>query len=76
MTDKAATDQPDADLAAQLRRLQDDLDAIKQTLKETGKREAQSAVAGIEAYARENPRAVLAGAVGAGVLLGLLLRRH
>ena len=36
MSDQA---QPD-DLAAQLRRLQADLDAIKETLKQTGKREA------------------------------------
>ncbi len=76
MSDQAKPDQDTPDLAAQLRRLQDDLDAIKETLKEAGKREAQSAVAGVEAYARENPRAVLAGAVGAGVLLGLLLRRR
>jgi len=79
MTDQA---QPD-DLAAQLRRLQTDLDAIKETLKQAGKREAQSALrdaqsamSGAEAYARANPNAVIAGAVGVGVLLGLLLRRH
>jgi ElaB/YqjD/DUF883 family membrane-anchored ribosome-binding protein len=79
MSDQA---QPD-DLAAQLRRLQADLDAIKETLKQTGKREAQgalrdaqSAMSSAEAYARANPNAVIAGAVGVGVLLGLLLRRH
>lgn len=79
MSDQA---QPD-DLAAQLRRLQADLDAIKETLKQTGKREAQSALhdaksamSSAEAYARANPNAVIAGAVGVGILLGLLLRRH
>ncbi|HWK96566.1 MAG TPA: hypothetical protein VNR39_14205 [Pseudolabrys sp.] len=79
MSDQAQTD----DLAAQLRRLQADFDAIKETLKQTGKREAhsamrdaQSAISGAEAYARANPNAVIAGAVGVGVLLGLLLRRH
>jgi ElaB/YqjD/DUF883 family membrane-anchored ribosome-binding protein len=79
MSDQAQTD----DLAAQLRRLQADLDAIKETLKQTGKREAQSALrdaqsamSSAEAYARANPNAVIAGAVGVGVLLGLLLRRH
>ena len=65
---------PADDLAAQMRRLQDDLDSIKETLKDAGKREAQSAVANVEGYARDNPRTVLAGAVGIGVLLGLLLR--
>ena len=55
---------PADDLAAQMRRLQDDLDSIKETLKDAGKREAQSAVANVEGYARDNPRTVLAGAVG------------
>jgi ElaB/YqjD/DUF883 family membrane-anchored ribosome-binding protein len=79
MTDQAQTD----DLAAQLRRLQADLDAIKETLKQAGKREAhsvmhdaKSAMSNAEAYVRANPNAVIAGAVGVGVLLGLLLRRH
>ncbi|RDV03340.1 hypothetical protein [Undibacter mobilis] len=85
MSDQAHTSnqaQPD-DLAAQLRRLQADLDAIKDTLKQAGKREAQSAMreaqsamSSVEAYARANPNALIAGAVGVGVLLGLLLRRH
>ncbi|MFA6266259.1 MAG: hypothetical protein WC670_11175 [Pseudolabrys sp.] len=72
MSDQA----PSEDLTAQLRRLQGDLDAIKETLKQTGRREAQSAIDNVEAYARDNPRTVIAGAVGLGVLLGLMLRRH
>lgn len=79
MSDQAKPD----DLAAQFRRLQADLDAIKEALTQTGKREAQSAMheaqsamSRAEAYARANPNAVIAGAVGVGILLGLLLRRH
>ena len=72
----ATNGKPEDDIAEQLRRLQDELDSLKTAMLNTGKLEAQSAAAGLEAYARENPRAVLAGAVGIGVLLGLLLRRH
>ena len=75
-TDHASGRAQADDLAAQLRRLQADLDAIKETLKQTGKREAQSAISGVEAYARDNPHAVIAGAVGVGLLLGFMLRRH
>lgn len=67
------------DLAAQLRRLQDDLDAIKDSMAGLGAEaghKARSAVADIEIFGREHPRAVLAGAVGFGLILGLLLRRH
>lgn len=62
------------DIVAQLKKLQADLDQLKNTLKDAGKREAQSAVSSVEAYARDNPRAVIAGAVGVGLLLGLMLR--
>ena len=38
--------------------------------------ESESIVRDLEAYARKNPYQVLAGALGLGVLLGLLLRRR
>jgi len=74
----AATGAAD-EVAAQLCRLQDDLATLKETMVGVGKRaegEAKSMVARAEAFARENPRTVLAGAVGLGLVLGLLLRRH
>jgi ElaB/YqjD/DUF883 family membrane-anchored ribosome-binding protein len=74
----AATGAAD-EIAAQLRRLQDDLATLKETMAGVGKKaegEAKSMLAGAEAFARDNPRAVLAGAVGLGLVLGLLLRRN
>ena len=93
------------DLAAELRRLQRDLNAIKETIAGFGqasgaeasgaasrigaaakeaagefadnaKQDAQSALADLETFVRQNPRYVLGGALGLGVVLGLLLRRH
>jgi len=85
------------DLAAQIRRLQDDLNAIKNSLagkesnaacscaacaEEAGKlaqhakHQAQSAIADVETFARQHPAYVVGGALGAGLLLGLLMRRH
>lgn len=93
------------DLAAELRRLQRDLNAIKDTMAgfaktsgaeagraashigataseaagefaDNAKHEAQSAIAGLETFARKNPGYVLGGALAAGVVLGLLLRRR
>ena len=64
------------DLAAQLRRLQDDLSALKETMSKGAKAEASSVVADLEDFARKNPGAVLGGAIGLGVVLGLLLRRR
>jgi ElaB/YqjD/DUF883 family membrane-anchored ribosome-binding protein len=67
------------EIAAQLRRLQDDLATLKETMAGVGKKaehETKSMVARAEAFARENPRTVLAGAIGFGLVLGLLLRRH
>ena len=64
------------DLAAQLRRLQDDLSALKETMSKGAKAEANSVVADLEDFARKNPGAVLGGAIGLGVVLGLLLRRR
>lgn len=93
------------ELAAQLQRLSDDINAIKQTLGSLGKtsaaqaqdgahrigaaaaeaageavgeaqRQVHSLAAEFEAVARRHPGAVLGGALGLGVLLGLLLRRH
>jgi ElaB/YqjD/DUF883 family membrane-anchored ribosome-binding protein len=79
----AADQVADEDLTAQLRRLQDDFETLKQTMAGLGENlgqkaghEAQSKVAAAEAFARDNPRTVLAGAVGLGLVLGLLLRRH
>ena len=40
------------------------------------KKETQSVLADLEAFARENPRYVLGGALGLGLVLGLMLRRH
>ena len=40
------------------------------------KKETQSVVADLEAFARENPRYVLGGALGVGLVLGLMLRRR
>ena len=93
-----ATGSPEAtgeDLAAQFRRLQDDLKAIKETLAgkhaagcncaacaeeasklaQHAKDEVHSAVAELEAYARKHPQYVVGGALGLGVVLGLLLGR-
>jgi ElaB/YqjD/DUF883 family membrane-anchored ribosome-binding protein len=75
------------DIAAQLRRLQDDLAALKETLAnvtksaaeeaaESARQQARSVVADAEDFARKNPRAVLGGAVALGFALGLMLRRH
>jgi ElaB/YqjD/DUF883 family membrane-anchored ribosome-binding protein len=83
-TTMSATDQAaDENLAAQLRRLQGDFDALKQTMAGLGENlskkaegEAKSMLAEAEAFARDNPRTVLAGAVGLGLVLRLLLRRH
>jgi ElaB/YqjD/DUF883 family membrane-anchored ribosome-binding protein len=40
------------------------------------RQQANSALGDFEDFARKNPTAVLGGAVGLGVILGLLLRRH
>ena len=93
------------DLAAEIRRLQDDLNAIKYTLANFGetsqaeaagaasrigatakeaaagladnaKKDAYSLLAEIEDYARQNPRYVVGGAIGLGLVLGLFLRRR
>lgn len=40
------------------------------------KERVQPAIGDLEAYIRDNPRAVIGGALGIGVLLGLFLRRH
>ena len=105
--DNIASSAADAgdDLAAELRRLQKDLNAIKETVAGFGKasgveageaasrigavaseaagdfadnakREAQSVIADLETFARQNPRYVLGGALGLGVVLGLMLRRR
>jgi ElaB/YqjD/DUF883 family membrane-anchored ribosome-binding protein len=92
------------EIAAQIRRVQDDLNAIKDTIANFGKtsreeasgaasrigaaakdaagefagnarQDAQSKIDAFEDYARKNPNHVLAGALGIGVLLGLLLGR-
>jgi ElaB/YqjD/DUF883 family membrane-anchored ribosome-binding protein len=64
------------DLATQLHRLQDDLNTIKETMSKGAKAEANSVIADLEDFARKNPGAVVGGAVGLGVVLGLLLRRR
>ena len=93
------------DLAAELRQLQDDLGAIKETIAEFGRtsgaqagasasrigaaasdaasafaknaqQDAESVIGDLEAFARKNPRYVLGGALAAGVVLGLVLRRR
>ena len=105
--DNIASSAADAgdDLAAELRRLQKDLNAVKETIAGFGKasgaeagaaasrigtvaseaagdfadnakREAQSVIADLETFARQNPRYVLGGALGLGVVLGLMLRRR
>lgn len=105
--DKIAGSAADAgeDLAAELRRLQHDLNAVKETIAGFGKasgaeaseaasrigaavseaasefaqhakQDTQSVIADLETFARQNPRYVLGGALGLGVVLGLLLRRH
>ena len=40
------------------------------------KQNARAAIADLEAYAKQNLRCVVGGALGAGLVLGLLLRRH
>ncbi len=40
------------------------------------KEQMKSAMTGIEGYLRDNPRVVIGSALGVGVLLGILLRRH
>lgn len=92
----AATGHPNDDVAAQLGRLQDELNAIKETIAAThhescncaacaeeagkmaehAKEQVKSAIGDLETYVRDNPRVVIGGALGVGVLLGLLLRRH
>jgi ElaB/YqjD/DUF883 family membrane-anchored ribosome-binding protein len=89
--------------AAQLRHLQEEVSAIKQTIAELGKpsigkangacdcaackeaasqlaqharHEAQTAIADLETFARQNPRYALGGALGVGLALGLLLHKH
>ncbi|MEI9803114.1 MAG: hypothetical protein WDN48_00015 [Pseudolabrys sp.] len=92
-------------LGEDLRRLQADLSAIKDTLAgfgktlgaeasgaasrigatasdaagafaENAKKETQSIIADLENFARQNPRYVLGGALGLGLVLGLTLRRR
>lgn len=92
------------EVAAQIRRVQDDLNTIKDTIANFGKtsraeasdaasrigaaakdaagefagnarQDAQSKIDAFEDYARKNPNHVLAGALGIGVVLGLLLGR-
>ena len=43
---------------------------------DNAKQEAQSVMADLETFARQNPRYVLGGALGLGVVMGLLLRRR
>ena len=43
---------------------------------DNAKHDAASVMADLEAFARKNPRYVLGGALAAGVVLGLLLRRR
>ena len=105
--DNIASSAADAgdDLAAELRRLQKDLSAIKETIAgfgkessaeasdaasrigaaaseaagefaENAKKETQSVIADLETFARQNPRYVLGGALGLGLVLGLMLRRR
>jgi ElaB/YqjD/DUF883 family membrane-anchored ribosome-binding protein len=50
-------------------------DAASQLAKHA-RQEARSAIADVEAFARQNPQYALGGALGVGVLLGLLLKRH
>src|ERR1019366_5582572 len=91
------------DGAAQLRHLQEEVSAIKQTIAELSKpsirkangacdcaackeaasqlaqhakHEAQTAIADLETFARQNPRYALGGALGVGLALGLLLHKH
>jgi ElaB/YqjD/DUF883 family membrane-anchored ribosome-binding protein len=93
------------DLSAELRSLQDDLDAIKLTMAgfamsstaeatgaasrigavasetasdfaDSAKKQTQSVLADLETFARKNPRYVLGGAVGIGLVLGLIMRRR
>ena len=40
------------------------------------KQDAQAAIADLETFARQNLRCVVGGALGVGLVLGLLLRRH
>ena len=40
------------------------------------KQNAQAAIADLETYAKQNLRCVVGGALGVGLVLGLLLRRH
>ena len=93
------------DLTAELRRLQNDLDVMQETILGFGKtsraeasaaasrigaaasdaasdfaanakNEPQSVMADLETFARQNPRYVLGGALGLGLVLGLTLRRR
>ena len=45
-------------------------------LAQHAKHEAQTAIASLENFARQYPRYGLGGALGVGLVLGLLLRRH
>ena len=43
---------------------------------DSARQQAQSVIADLEVFARQNPRYVLGGALGLGVVLGLMLRRR
>lgn len=43
---------------------------------DNAKKETQSVMADVETFVRQNPRYVLGGALGLGLVLGLTLRRH
>lgn len=84
------------DVAAQLRRLQDELKAVKETIANIGEKtfdpgrcaadagklaqaakdEVHSTMAALEDYARKNPAYAVGGALGLGVILGILLGRR
>jgi ElaB/YqjD/DUF883 family membrane-anchored ribosome-binding protein len=87
------------EVAAQIGRLQDELNAIKQTvagfgrasggacncaacadaahqLAQHARQDVQAAIADLEALARRNPRYLIGGALGVGLVVGLLLGRR
>ena len=51
-------------------------EAAANSASDNAKHDAESVIADLEAFARKNPRYVLGGALAAGVVLGLLLRRR